>query len=87
MHNIWWVLPGHQEPAEVHARERLILRIIVTAPAHHDEVVEEEHLSLVGGLLLGLADVRHLEQTAAADQPSVGHRQHLQPNTPSPRDQ
>lgn len=38
---------------------------------YHDEVVEEEDFSLVRRLLLGLVDVGHLEESAAAHQPSV----------------
>lgn len=47
--------------------------------AHHQQVIEEEHLSLVCGLFLELVHVSHLEEPATADQAAVWHGQHLEP--------
>lgn len=44
---------------------------------YHQEVIEEEDLSLVQSQLLGFIRVRNLEKPAVADQPSMGKREYL----------
>lgn len=46
--------------------------------AYHQQVVEEEHLSLMYTSALWSVGVRHLVKLAAANQPAVGKRQDLQ---------
>lgn len=44
---------------------------------YHQEVIEQEDLSLVQSKFLGLIWVWNLEEPAVADQPSVRQREHL----------
>ena len=44
---------------------------------YHNQVIKEEDFSLVRCLFLGLVDVRHLEESTAANQSSVRDRENL----------
>ena len=57
--------------------EPLPAQPLARLPAHHQQVVEEEHLPLVCSLLLQLIHVRHLKESAAADQAAMRHRENL----------
>lgn len=45
---------------------------------HHQQVIEEKNFPLVSCLLLHFVHVGNFIQTAAADQPAMGHGQDLQ---------
>lgn len=53
--------------------------------SYHDEVIEEEDLPLVGGLLLGLVYVGHFKEATAAHQSPMGDGQHLAERAESKR--
>lgn len=48
-----------------------------TPSTYHQEVIEQEDLSLVQSQLLGFVGVRNFKKPAVADQPSMGKREHL----------
>lgn len=48
-----------------------------THTTYHQEVIEQEDLSLVQSQLLGFVGVRNFKKPAVADQPSMGKREHL----------
>ena len=68
---------GCAAPCGEGSPEPLPAQTLALLPAHHQQVVEEEHLPLVRSLLLQLVHVRHLEESAAADQAAMWHRENL----------
>ena len=74
---LWKSAAGCAAPCGEGSPEPLPAQTLALLPAHHQQVVEEEHLPLVRSLLLQLVHVRHLEESAAADQAAMWHRENL----------